>query len=165
MTKYDHHEYESFMKRAMELAVLGAGRVSPNPMVGSVIVHDNKIIGEGWHQAYGGPHAEVNAVNSVSDKTLLKESTVYATLEPCSHFGKTPPCSDMLIENNVRKVVIANIDSNPIVNGGGFHKLRAAGIEVVTGVLDKQGRELNKRYFTFVEKKTALCYFEMGRNC
>lgn len=153
MTKHDHHEDEIFMQRAMELAALGAGCVSPNPLVGSVVVHDNKIIGEGWHQAYGGPHAEVNAVNSVSDKALLKSSTVYVTLEPCSHFGKTPPCSDMLIENNVRKVVIANIDTNPIVNGGGIHKLRAAGIEVVTGVLDKRGRELNKRFFTFVEKK------------
>jgi diaminohydroxyphosphoribosylaminopyrimidine deaminase/5-amino-6-(5-phosphoribosylamino)uracil reductase len=141
------------MQRAMELAALGVGRVSPNPLVGSVVVHDNKIIGEGWHQAFGGPHAEVNAVNSVSEKALLKNSTVYVTLEPCSHFGKTPPCSDMLIENNVRKVVVANIDTNPVVNGGGVHKLRAAGIEVVTGVLDKRGRELNKRFFTFMEKK------------
>ncbi len=133
--------------------MLGAGHVSPNPMVGSVIVHENRIIGEGWHQAYGGPHAEVNALNSLSDKTLLKNSTVYVTLEPCSHFGKTPPCSDLLIENNVGKVVIANIDTNPVVNGGGVHKLRAAGIEVITGILDKRGRELNKRFFTFMEKK------------
>ncbi len=153
MTKHDHHEDEIFMHRAMELALLGAGRVSPNPLVGSVIVLNDKIIGEGWHQKYGGLHAEVNAVNSVTDEKLLKESTVYVTLEPCSHFGKTPPCSDMLIHHAVKKVVVANIDTNPIVNGGGLHKLRAAGIEVVTGILDKQGRELNKRFFTFVEKK------------
>lgn len=153
MTKHDHHEDEIFMRRAMELAVLGAGRVSPNPMVGSVVVHDNNIIGEGWHQQYGGPHAEVNAINSVSDKTLLKQSTVYVTLEPCSHFGKTPPCADMLIGHAVKKVVVANVDSNPIVNGGGIHKLRAAGVEVVTGILEKSCRELNKRFFTFVEKK------------
>lgn len=153
MTKHDHHEDEIFMQRGLELAVLGAGRVSPNPMVGSVIVHCNRIIGEGWHQRYGGPHAEVNAVNNVSDKTLLKKSTVYVTLEPCSHFGKTPPCSDMLIEHAVKKVVVANLDTNPVVKGGGLHKLRAAGIEVVSGILDKKGRELNKRFFTFVEKK------------
>jgi diaminohydroxyphosphoribosylaminopyrimidine deaminase/5-amino-6-(5-phosphoribosylamino)uracil reductase len=153
MTKHDHHEDEIFMQRAMELAVLGAGYVSPNPMVGCVIVHDNKIISEGWHHQYGGPHAEVNAVDSVSDKTMLKHSTVYVTLEPCSHFGKTPPCSDMLIRHAVKKVVVANVDTNPVVNGGGLHKLRNAGIEVVTGILDKSGRELNKRFFTFVEKK------------
>ena len=141
------------MQRAMELAVLGAGHVSPNPMVGCVIVYDNKIIGEGWHKQYGGPHAEVNAVSSVSDTTLLRNSTVYVTLEPCSHFGKTPPCSDMLIEYSVRKIVVANIDTNPIVNGGGLQRLRAAGVDVVTGVLDKLGRELNKRFFTFVERK------------
>ena len=153
MTKHDHQQDEIFMQRAMELAVLGAGSVSPNPMVGSVIVHDGRIIGEGWHQQYGGPHAEVIAVNSVSDKTLLKQSTVYVTLEPCSHFGKTPPCSEMLIDQAVKKVVVANVDTNPIVNGGGLHKLRAAGVDVVTGILDKRGRELNKRFFTFVEKK------------
>lgn len=153
MTKHDHHVDEFFMQRALELAVLGAGRVSPNPLVGSVIVHEGKIIGEGWHQQYGGPHAEVNAVNSVLDKTLLKHSTVYVTLEPCSHFGKTPPCSDMLIGHGVKKVVVANVDTNPVVNGEGLHKLRAAGVEVVTGILDKKGRELNKRFFTFVEKK------------
>jgi diaminohydroxyphosphoribosylaminopyrimidine deaminase/5-amino-6-(5-phosphoribosylamino)uracil reductase len=153
MTKQDHHDDEIFMQRAMELAVLGAGYVSPNPMVGSVIVYENKIISEGWHQQYGGPHAEVNAVDSVSDKTLLKQSTVYVTLEPCSHFGKTPPCSDMLIRHAVKKVVVANVDTNPVVNGGGLRKLRDAGIEVVTGILDKRGRELNKRFFTFVEKK------------
>jgi diaminohydroxyphosphoribosylaminopyrimidine deaminase/5-amino-6-(5-phosphoribosylamino)uracil reductase len=153
MTKHDHHTDELFMQRAMELALLGSGYVSPNPLVGCVIVHDGKIIGEGWHKKFGGPHAEVNAVNSVSDKSVLKESSVYVTLEPCSHFGKTPPCSDLLIEHRVKKVVVANLDSNPLVNGGGLHKLRASGIEVITGVLDKKGRELNKRFFTYVEKQ------------
>jgi diaminohydroxyphosphoribosylaminopyrimidine deaminase/5-amino-6-(5-phosphoribosylamino)uracil reductase len=121
--------------------------------VGSVIVHNGKIIGEGWHKKYGGPHAEVNAVNSVPDKSLLRDSTVYVTLEPCSHVGKTPPCSDMLIGHHVKKVVVASLDTNPIVNGEGLHKLRESGIEVITGVLDKKGRELNKRFFTAVEKQ------------
>ena len=153
MTKHDHHTDENFMARALELASLGQGHVSPNPLVGSVIVHDGKIIGEGWHKKYGGPHAEVNAVNNVVDKSVLKESTVYVTLEPCSHFGKTPPCADMLIANKVKKVVVANLDPNPLVNGSGLHKLRASGIEVITGILDKKGRELNRRFFTFMEKQ------------
>ena len=141
------------MERAMELASLGQGHVSPNPLVGSVIVHDGRIIGEGWHKKYGDSHAEVNAVNNVADKSVLKESTVYVTLEPCSHFGKTPPCADMLIDNGVKKVVVANLDPNPLVNGAGLHKLRASGIEVITGILDKKGRELNRRFFTYMEKQ------------
>jgi diaminohydroxyphosphoribosylaminopyrimidine deaminase/5-amino-6-(5-phosphoribosylamino)uracil reductase len=118
-----------------------------------VIVHDGKIIGEGWHQKYGEAHAEVNAVRSVEDKSMLAQSTVYVNLEPCSHTGKTPPCADMLMEHKVKKVVVANLDSNPLVAGNGIKKLRAAGIEVVTGILEKQGRELNKRFFTFIEKQ------------
>lgn len=153
MTKHDHHTDEIFMERAMELASLGQGHVSPNPLVGSVIVHDGRIIGEGWHKKYGDSHAEVNAVNNVADKSVLKESTVYVTLEPCSHFGKTPPCADMLIDNGVKKVVVANLDPNPLVNGAGLHKLRASGIEVITGILDKKGRELNRRFFTYMEKQ------------
>jgi diaminohydroxyphosphoribosylaminopyrimidine deaminase/5-amino-6-(5-phosphoribosylamino)uracil reductase len=121
--------------------------------VGCVIVHDGKIIGEGWHQKYGEAHAEVNAVGSVEDISLLKESTVYVNLEPCSHQGKTPPCADLLIHQQVKKVVIANGDPNPLVNGLGIKKLKAAGIEVVSGILEKEGRELNKRFFTFIEKK------------
>ena len=153
MAKHDHQTDEFFMARAMELALLGKGSVSPNPLVGSLIVHEGRIIGEGWHQKYGGPHAEVNAIYNVADKTLLKESTVYVSLEPCSHFGKTPPCVDLLIQHQVKKVVVANLDSNPRVSGTGLHKLRAAGIEVVSGILDKKGRELNKRFFTFMEKR------------
>jgi diaminohydroxyphosphoribosylaminopyrimidine deaminase / 5-amino-6-(5-phosphoribosylamino)uracil reductase len=140
------------MHRTFELALLGVGRVSPNPRVGCVIVHDGKIIGEGWHQKYGEAHAEVNAVSSVQEQSLLKSSTVYVNLEPCSHFGKTPPCADLLIQHQVKKVVIANVDTNPLVGGMGIKKLQAAEIEVVAGVLEKQGRELNKRFFTFVEQ-------------
>lgn len=153
MIKHDHHADEIFMLRAFELAAHGVGNVSPNPLVGSVVVHDGKIIGEGWHKKYGEAHAEVNAIASVPDKSLLKESTVYVTLEPCSHFGKTPPCADLLIEHQVKKVVIANLDTNSLVAGNGIKKLRTAGIEVITGILDKRGRDLNKRFFTFIEKQ------------
>jgi diaminohydroxyphosphoribosylaminopyrimidine deaminase/5-amino-6-(5-phosphoribosylamino)uracil reductase len=141
------------MLRAMELAQLGVGFVSPNPRVGCVIVHEGNIIGEGWHQKYGEAHAEVNAVQAVENKALLKESIAYVNLEPCSHVGKTPPCADLLIQHQVKKVVIANQDTNPLVAGEGIKKLREAGIEVVTGVLEREGRELNKRFFTSVEKQ------------
>lgn len=144
---------ELFMQRALELAQLGVGYVSPNPRVGCVIVHGNKIIGEGWHQKFGEPHAEVNAINGVNDPALLKESTVFVNLEPCSHFGKTPPCVDLLIKQHVKKVVIANLDTNPLVGGQGIKKLREAGIDTTTGVLKQQGRELNKRFFTFIERQ------------
>jgi len=144
---------ELFMHRALELAQLGIGQVSPNPRVGCVIVHDNKIIGEGWHQKFGDAHAEVNAINSVKDQSLLKESTVYVNLEPCSHFGKTPPCADLLVKHHVKKVVICNLDSNPLVHGQGLKKLKDAGIETQTGVLEKEGQKLNKRFFTFIEKQ------------
>lgn len=152
MLKHDHHIDEVFMQRTLELAQLGSGHVSPNPLVGSVVVHEGKIIGEGWHKKYGEAHAEVNAVRSVDNKSMLPHSTVYVNLEPCSHTGKTPPCADMLIEYKVKKVVIANLDSNPLVAGNGVKKLRAAGIDVVTGILEKQGRGLNKRFFTYMEK-------------
>lgn len=144
---------EIFMQRAFQLAALGQGYVSPNPMVGCVIARDGKIIGEGWHKRFGEPHAEVNAVASVTDKAMLAGSTVYVTLEPCSHFGKTPPCADLLVREKVGKVVISNMDSNPLVAGKGIQKLRDAGIEVVTGVLEKTGRHFNRRFFTFIEKK------------
>lgn len=146
-------EDELYMRRALELARLGRGSVSPNPMVGCVIVHNGRIIGEGWHQKYGDWHAEVNAVAAVNDITLLKESTAYVTLEPCSHFGKTPPCADLLIKHQLQKVVICNIDTNPLVGGQGIARLRQAGIEVQTAISETEGRELNKRFFTFIEKK------------
>jgi len=144
---------ELFMQRALELAQLGIGRVSPNPRVGCVIVHNNKIIGEGWHKEFGESHAEVNAIQSVSDSSLLKESTVYVTLEPCSHFGKTPPCVDLLIKHHIKKVVIGNEDTNPLVAGRGIQKLKSSGMEVRVGVLEKECREVNKRFFTFMEKQ------------
>jgi diaminohydroxyphosphoribosylaminopyrimidine deaminase/5-amino-6-(5-phosphoribosylamino)uracil reductase len=153
MKPHDHHTDELFMKRALELAQLGIGYVSPNPRVGCVIVHNTKIIGEGWHKKYGEAHAEVNAMESVQDKSLLKNAVVYVNLEPCSHTGKTPPCADLLINHSVKKVVVSNLDSNPLVSGNGIKKLRAAGIEVITGILEKEGRELNKRFFTFMEKQ------------
>ncbi|AKD56127.1 bifunctional diaminohydroxyphosphoribosylaminopyrimidine deaminase/5-amino-6-(5-phosphoribosylamino)uracil reductase RibD [Spirosoma radiotolerans] len=151
---------ERFMLRALELATLGRGQVSPNPMVGCVITHESgatepRIIGEGWHQRYGDWHAEVNAVRSVrpEDRHLLPEATVYVTLEPCSHWGKTPPCADLLIENRVKRVICCNDDPNPLVSGQGFAKLRAAGISVETGLLAEQGRQVNARFFTFFERK------------
>ena len=141
------------MHRAMELARLGFGYVSPNPMVGCVIVHNNKIIGEGFHRQFGGPHAEVNAINSVDDKSLLPASQVYVTLEPCSFFGKTPPCADLLAKHKVGSVFIANIDPNPKVSGKGIGILRKAGIEVEEGILEIEGRGLNKRFFTSFGKE------------
>ncbi len=140
------------MLRALQLAEIGRGTVSPNPMVGCVIVHNDVIIGEGWHKKYGDWHAEVNAVNSVKDKTLLAEATAYVTLEPCSHFGKTPPCADLLVKHQLKKVVICNHDPFPLVAGKGIQKLLDAGIEVVAGVLEEKGRQLNARFFTVVEK-------------
>jgi diaminohydroxyphosphoribosylaminopyrimidine deaminase/5-amino-6-(5-phosphoribosylamino)uracil reductase len=145
-----------YMHRALELAALGRGSVSPNPMVGCVIVYENQIIGEGWHRRFGDWHAEVNAINDTLQKgfgDLLPQSTVYVTLEPCSHFGKTPPCADLLVEKRVKHVVICNDDPNPLVAGKGIQKLQEAGIEVTTGVLAEEGRQLNTRFFTFFEQK------------
>jgi diaminohydroxyphosphoribosylaminopyrimidine deaminase / 5-amino-6-(5-phosphoribosylamino)uracil reductase len=144
---------ELFMRRALELAELGRGAVSPNPVVGCVIVHEGKIIGEGFHQEYGGPHAEVQAINSVKNSALLSESTAYVTLEPCAHWGKTPPCANLLVEKGLKKVVIAAYDSNPLVGGKGIEILENAGIEVETGVLEEEARLQNRRFFTQVEKK------------
>ncbi|MEO5603150.1 MAG: bifunctional diaminohydroxyphosphoribosylaminopyrimidine deaminase/5-amino-6-(5-phosphoribosylamino)uracil reductase RibD [Cyclobacteriaceae bacterium] len=147
------HSHEIFMKRAMELALYGRGYASPNPLVGCVIVHGEKIIGEGWHKKYGEAHAEVNALQAVKDKGLLKASTLYVNLEPCSHTGKTPPCADLIIAHQLQKVIIANLDINPLVAGAGIEKLRSAGISVITDILLKEGLELNKRFFTYIEKK------------
>jgi len=141
------------MLRCIELAQHGAGNVSPNPMVGAVIVHQNKIIGEGWHKNFGGPHAEVNAINSVEDKSLLKESAIYVNLEPCSHHGKTPPCADLLIHHQFKKVVIGMKDPFEKVAGKGMTRLRDEGIEVVENILQKECEELNKRFITFYTKK------------
>lgn len=141
------------MQRALDLASLGLGRVSPNPMVGAVIVYNDVIIGEGWHQQFGFAHAEVNAVNSVQNKDFLAESTIYVTLEPCSHFGKTPPCADLIIRSKFKKVVVAMLDPNPLVAGNGIQRIREAGIEVEMGVLESEAKMLNKRFLTFHQKK------------
>ncbi len=141
------------MARALELAALGRGHTSPNPMVGCVIVHENEVIGEGWHRQFGGPHAEVNALNSINDKELLRQSTVYVTLEPCSHHGKTPPCADLLVSHQIKEVIIANADPNPLVAGSGIEKMKAANIPVKTGILESEGEALNKRFFTYFREK------------
>ncbi|MEX2512570.1 MAG: bifunctional diaminohydroxyphosphoribosylaminopyrimidine deaminase/5-amino-6-(5-phosphoribosylamino)uracil reductase RibD [Cyclobacteriaceae bacterium] len=143
---------QNFMLRAMELAELGRGFTSPNPMVGCVIVHENKIIGEGYHKKYGGPHAEPNAIQEVENKDLLAASTLYVTLEPCSHFGKTPPCADLIVQHHLKRVVIGAKDANPLVGGKGIRKLQEAGITVETGLLEKEIRLQNRRFFTFMEK-------------
>ena len=141
------------MDRALELAYLGLGNVSPNPMVGCVIVKDGKIIGEGWHQKCGGPHAEVNAINNIIDKDNIKGSDVYVTLEPCSHYGKTPPCSDLLISLGIKNVYISNLDINPLVSGKGIQKMKEASIKVYVGLNEEEGSTLNKRFFTYHSKK------------
>jgi len=142
------------MQRCLQLAQLGAGSVAPNPMVGSVLVHDGRIIGEGYHQQYGGPHAEVNCVNSVSveDRSLIPYSTIYVSLEPCAHFGKTPPCADLIIRNRIPKVVIGCRDPFKEVDGKGIEKLQQAGIETIVGILEKECLVLNRRFFTFHTK-------------
>lgn len=144
---------EFYIQRCIDLALKGKGHVAPNPMVGAVIVYNNKIIGEGFHEKYGQAHAEVNAVNSVRDKSVLPESTIYVSLEPCSHFGKTPPCSDLIIRHRFKRVVIGCIDTFSEVSGKGIQKLIDAGIEVTVSILEKECRALNKRFFTFHEKK------------
>lgn len=145
--------HDFYMKRCIELAGNGLGTTYPNPLVGSVIVHKDTIIGEGWHKKAGDAHAEVNAVKSVKDCTLLKESTIYVSLEPCSHFGKTPPCSNLIIDCSIPNVVVGCVDPNEKVAGKGIEKLRAAGINVTVGVLESESRDLNKRFFTFHNKK------------
>jgi len=141
------------MMRCLQLARQGAGQVSPNPMVGAVLVHEGRIIGEGYHMKYGGPHAEVNALLSVaeSDRHLVPDSVIYVTLEPCAHQGKTPPCTDLILSQGIRKVVIGCRDPFPAVNGKGIERLLAEDVEVVLGVMEKECRELNRRFLTFHE--------------
>lgn len=139
----------SIMRRCLELAKLGMGYTAPNPMVGAVIVHEGKIIGEGYHHRYGEAHAEVNAIRSVKNVELLKSSTIYVSLEPCSHYGKTPPCADKIIEMGIPRVVVGSTDPHDKVNGKGIEKLRNAGIEVVTGVLEEECDFFNRRFFTY----------------
>ena len=143
---------EKYMERCLALAGKGLGRVAPNPMVGSVIVVGDKIIGSGYHERYGGPHAEVNAINSVANKELLKKSTLFVNLEPCSHYGKTPPCADLIIKYKIPCVVVGCTDTFSKVNGQGIKKLKRAGIDVKVGILEEKCRILNKTFFTYHEK-------------
>jgi len=146
-------KHESFMNRCLDLASLGLGRTAPNPLVGSVIVHKDVIIGEGYHRSYGGPHAEVNAVSSVKDPALLLDSVLYVNLEPCSHTGKTPPCADLLIRCGIRQVMIGITDPNPLVAGTGIEKLKKAGISVTCDIIPDKCRYLNRRFFTYHTRK------------
>lgn len=144
---------EDYMRRAIALASLGLGSTSPNPLVGCVLVKDGKIIGEGYHQQYGQAHAEVNAVRSVKDPSQIPGSTAYVTLEPCTFHGNTPPCTDLLIKHQVSKVIIGALDPHQRVNGTGVERLQNQGIEVETGLLKKEYRDLNRRFFTYYEEK------------
>ena len=140
-----------YMYRCLQLAELGVGYVAPNPMVGAVLVCNDKIIGEGYHHRYGDAHAEPNAINSVKEVELLGQSTLYVSLEPCSHYGKTPPCADLIVSSGIPRVIIGTLDPKPKVAGKGVEKLRNAGVEVIVGVLEEECRELNKRFFIFQE--------------
>ncbi len=142
-----------YMQRCLQLAQMAEGDTSPNPMVGVVIVCCDKIIGEGYHHRAGEPHAEPNAIASVEDKSLLRKSTMYVSLEPCSHYGKTPPCADLIVSMGLKRVVVATLDPNPQVAGRGVEILRKAGIDVEVGVLENEARYLNRRFLTFQEKK------------
>lgn len=144
---------ESFMQRCLDLAILGMGDVAPNPMVGCVIVHQGLIIGEGYHQQFGQAHAEVNAIQAVLSPELLAQSTLYVSLEPCAHFGKTPPCADLIIKSGIPHVVIGTIDPFVKVAGAGIERMEKAGIKVEVGLLEKECRELNRRFFTFHAQK------------
>lgn len=152
-------QHELYMHRCFELARLGAGHVAPNPMVGSVLVYGERIIGEGYHQKYGQAHAEVNCINSVKeeDKPFIDKSVIYVSLEPCAHFGKTPPCADFIIGHKIRTVVAGCRDPFEQVDGKGIEKLEKAGIKVITGVLENECKELNKRFFTFhISKRPCI---------
>ena len=146
-------DLRSYMWRCIELAENGLGRVAPNPMVGCVIVNAGRIIGEGYHQKFGGPHAEVNAINAVKNKVLLEESTLFVNLEPCAHFGKTPPCADLIIASKIPKVVVAQRDPNPKVAGRGIERMKSAGINVTEGIYESEAAFLNRRFLTHQKEK------------
>ncbi len=154
---------EKYIHRCIELAKLGAGNVAPNPMVGAVVVHNDQIIGEGYHKKHGEAHAEVNAINSVKNKNLLKESTIYVSLEPCAHYGKTPPCAELIIKTGIPKVVIGSIDPFAQVAGKGIEMLKTAGIDVRVNVLQEACYDLNKTFFTFHQKKRPYIYLKWAQ--
>lgn len=153
--------HEEYMRKAIKLAQKGVGKVNPNPLVGAVIVKDGQIIGEGYHRVYGGPHAEVNAVNNV--KESCEGAIMYVTLEPCSHYGKTPPCADLIVEKKFKKVYIASLDPNPLVAGRGVKKIREAGIEVEIGLLEEEAKSINDIFFKWIsEEKTPYVYLKFA---
>jgi diaminohydroxyphosphoribosylaminopyrimidine deaminase/5-amino-6-(5-phosphoribosylamino)uracil reductase len=159
---------EKYMQRCIELALSGMGNVSPNPMVGAVVVHNDRIIGEGYHQKYGEAHAEVNAINQVmanhaNAAELLKQSAIYVSLEPCAHYGKTPPCADLIIKHQIPRAIIGCRDPFAEVDGKGMEKLAAAGITLTTGVLEKECRWLNRRFFTRVQKHRPYLILKWAR--
>lgn len=156
---------EPYLQRCFQLARLGAGRVSPNPMVGAVLVCEGRIIGEGWHQRYGEAHAEVNCIASVlpENQHLIKESTLYCCLEPCFHYGKTPPCVDLVLRYAIPRVVISNIDPNPKVGGQSLARLRAAGVDVRQGVLEAEGQILNRAFFTYIAQKRPYIHLKWAQ--
>lgn len=145
----DNREAHFFMQRCLQLAANGMATAAPNPMVGAVIVHEGRIIGEGWHRQAGLPHAEPQAIASVKHQELLPESTLYVSLEPCAHYGKTPPCADLIIEKRIPRVVIGCLDPFPAVSGKGLQKLQQAGIETVVGIKEQACRWLNRRFFRY----------------
>jgi diaminohydroxyphosphoribosylaminopyrimidine deaminase/5-amino-6-(5-phosphoribosylamino)uracil reductase len=154
---------EFFMRRCLDLAANGLEKVAPNPVVGAVVVYKGMAIGEGFHQAFGGPHAEVNAIRAVGMEELLPQSTLYVNLEPCAHSGKTPPCTSLIIEKKIPRVVIGTSDPNSLVAGRGIQKLREAGVEVNAGILDEECLELNRRFFTFHEKQRPYIILKWAR--
>lgn len=154
---------QKYMQRCLQLASSGKGAVAPNPMVGAVVVHQDKIIGEGYHRQYGKAHAEVNAINSVADKRLLKNSTIYVSLEPCSHYGKTPPCSQLIIDMKIPRVVIATLDPYHEVSGRGVAMLIEAGVEVEVGVLERESRLQNKEFFISQTQNRPYIYLKWAQ--
>lgn len=153
-----------FMNRCLQLAIKGSGATKPNPMVGAVIVNNNKIIGEGYHKVYGGAHAEVNAINSVKDESLLADSTMYVSLEPCAHYGKTPPCAELIITKKIPRVVIATKDPNPKVSGKGIEMLLNSGVRVVTGIMEKEAVELNRAFFVNQREKRPFIVLKWAQS-
>jgi diaminohydroxyphosphoribosylaminopyrimidine deaminase/5-amino-6-(5-phosphoribosylamino)uracil reductase len=155
---------EKYMYRCLQLARIGSGFTAPNPMVGAVIVYNDRIIGEGYHQRYGEAHAEPNAIRSVEEKELLRDATIYVNLEPCSHYGNTPPCANLIISAGIPRVVIGTKDPNPKVSGRGIELMREAGIEVEVGMLEAECNELNKRFFTWQKEKRPFVLLKWAQS-
>ena len=159
-----HKDNEKYMRRCLELAFQGIGQVAPNPMVGSLLVNEDLIIGEGFHRSYGEAHAEVNAVRQVANKELLRHASLYVNLEPCSHHGKTPPCTELILEKKIPRVVIGTPDPNPLVAGSGIKLLRENGVQVTLGVLENECKDLNKRFFTWHLHKRPWIILKWARS-